>query len=261
MSTQAVLPESIWFLRVRRIRLQPIEDSQRFVSGLFRPGESCATAWLPNSCDERLQLSAAEVRVPSVAHVLPTRSLDTLDDYLAAGGGETLESCRKLGPQGVIATIRAAGLRGRGGAGFPTGIKWAGLAAAEGARKYAVVNAAEGEPGTFKDRAIIRRNPYQVVEGLAAAAYAVGADSAFIGIKEKSTASIARIETATAELSAAGLIGDLSVTVVPGPDDYLFGEEKGLLEVIEERIPCRGCIHRTCKASSRSPVRSPVLRS
>lgn len=172
-----------------------------------------------------------------MAHVLPDLAVETLDDYLAVGGGGALENCRRLGPEGVIEAIRASGLRGRGGAGFPTGIKWAGLAAAYGAEKYAVMNAAEGEPGTFKDRAIIRRNPYQVIEGLAAAAYAIGARRAFIGIKEKSTASIARIEAATAELSAAGLIGDLSVTIVPGPDDYLFGEEKGLLEVIEGKDP------------------------
>ncbi len=181
--------------------------------------------------------SSNEGRVHSVAHLLPSRALHTLDDYLSTGGGEVLENCRRLGPDGVIDTIRASGLRGRGGGGFPTGFKWAGLAAADGAEKYAVMNAAEGEPGTFKDRAILRRNPYQVIEGLAAAAYAIDADTAFIGIKEKATGALARIEAATAELSAAGLIGSLSITIVPGADDYLFGEEKGLLEAIEGKDP------------------------
>ncbi len=154
-----------------------------------------------------------------------------------AGGGGVLESCRQLGRDGVIGTVRASGLRGRGGAGFPTGIKWSGLANMPAATKFAVCNAAEGEPGTFKDRAIIRRNPYQVLEGLAAAAFAVGAETAFIGIKEKFANSISRLETAAAELSAAGMLGDLEIAFVTGPDDYLFGEEKGLLEVIEGRDP------------------------
>ena len=98
-------------------------------------------------------------------------------------------------------------------------------------------NAAEGEPGTFKDRAILRRDPYQVLEGLAVAAYATGAAQMFVGIKEKFTSEQDRLERAAAELSAAGLLGDADLTIVPGPDDYLFGEEKGLLEVIEGNDP------------------------
>lgn len=172
-----------------------------------------------------------------MGHILPAVSVDSLDEWIAAGGGHTLERCHDLGPDAVIATLRQSGLRGRGGGGFPTGIKWAGLAAVEGSRKFAVANAAEGEPGTFKDRAIIRRNPYQVLEGLAAAAYAIGAGTAFIGVKEKFTQARQRIEQAATELSASGLLGELEIRIVTGPDDYLFGEEKGLLEVIEGRDP------------------------
>jgi NADH-quinone oxidoreductase subunit F len=128
-------------------------------------------------------------------------------------------------------------MRGRGGAGFPTGIKWAGLAADDAATKFVVCNAAEGEPGTFKDRAIMRRSPYQVLEGLAAAAFAVGATRAFVGIKAKFTESMATMQDAAEALAGSGLLGDLELTFVPGPDDYLFGEEKGLLEVIEGRDP------------------------
>jgi len=171
-----------------------------------------------------------------MAHILPSQPIASLTDYLAGGGGTALSRCTELGRQGVISLIRASGLRGRGGAGFPTGIKWAGLASAEGKRKFAVCNAAEGEPGTFKDRAIIRRNPYQVVEGLAAAAFVIDAEIAFIGIKQKFNET-ARLEAAATELSAAGLLGDLTITFAYGPDDYLFGEEKGLLEVIEGKEP------------------------
>jgi NADH:ubiquinone oxidoreductase subunit F (NADH-binding) len=100
-----------------------------------------------------------------------------------------------------------------------------------------VCNAAEGEPGTFKDRWLIRSNPYQVIEGLAIGAHVVGATDAIIGIKAKSGAEIDALERAAAEMSMAGLLGDLAMTIVPGPDDYLFGEEKALLEVIEGKDP------------------------
>lgn len=170
-----------------------------------------------------------------MAYILPAEPVQDLDAYVALGGGRTLEQCRDLGKDQVISELRQSGLRGRGGAGFPTGIKWSGLATTEAATKYAVCNAAEGEPGTFKDRAIIRRNPYPVLEGLAAAAFVVGAKQAFIGIKAKFSEAIARIEAAAAELSAAGMLDAMELVFVHGPDDYLFGEEKGLLEVIEGR--------------------------
>lgn len=157
--------------------------------------------------------------------------------YLANGGGAALAALDHNGPGEVIRAVRDSGLRGRGGAGFPAGVKWAGLAAAEAARKFVVCNAAEGEPGTFKDRWLIRSNPYQLLEGLVLAARSVGAERAYIGIKEKFTPEIERLGTAAAEMEEAGLLGDVAIEIVLGPDDYLFGEEKGLLEVIEGRDP------------------------
>ena len=161
----------------------------------------------------------------------------TLDAYLAMGGGEALAAASRIGPESVITTIRESGLRGRGGAGFPTGIKWAGLRAAEGAHKYVVCNAAEGEPGTFKDRWLIRSNPYQLLEGLAIAAYVVDAERMFIGIKAKFEEEVARLRVAAGEMADAGLLSDVGVDLVLGPDEYLFGEEKALLEVIEGHDP------------------------
>ena len=172
-----------------------------------------------------------------MGHLLPAEPIVSLDAYLAAGGGRVVATCRDLGPGGVVSVIKDSGLRGRGGAGFPTGIKWAGAADEEADRKFVVCNAAEGEPGTFKDRTLLRRNPYQVLEGIAAAAFAVGAEAAFIGIKAKFTIESARIAMAAGEMAEAGLLGDVPMTIVPGPDDYLFGEEKALLEVIEGRDP------------------------
>ena len=169
--------------------------------------------------------------------LLNGETLDSLGAYRAMGGGEALGIASRIGPDAVIKAVRDAGLRGRGGAGFPTGVKWAGLRSAEGLRKFVVCNAAEGEPGTFKDRWLIRSNPYQLLEGLAVAAFAVGAERIIIGIKEKFGVEVTRLRVAAGEMEAAGLLGDIAVDLVLGPDDYLFGEEKGLLEVIEGRDP------------------------
>jgi NADH-quinone oxidoreductase subunit F len=156
---------------------------------------------------------------------------------VGAGGGSGLEAARRLGPEATIDEVRASGLRGRGGGGFPTGAKWAGVVATPGTHRFAVCNAAEGEPGTFKDRRLMRANPYQLIEGLAIAAFAIGAREAFIGLKASFTTEIAALERALSEMQEAGLAGEVPIRLVPGPDEYLFGEEKALLEVIEGKDP------------------------
>ena len=172
-----------------------------------------------------------------VSVVLPPTPITTIDEYLAAGGGEALRAARALGPEATIEEITASGLRGRGGAGFPTGAKWASVRAAGGGTHYAVANGAEGEPATFKDRTLMRRDPYRIVEGLAVAAFCVDAPMAFIGVKRSFGVEVANLRRAALELGDAGLLGDLSISIVEGPDEYLFGEEKALLEVIEGRDP------------------------
>lgn len=171
-------------------------------------------------------------------YLLPESPVTGLDEYMDRGGGEGLRRALELGPEGTIDEVTRARLRGRGGGGFPTGIKWKGVAEAPpGQRRYLVCNAAEGEPGTFKDRALLRIDPYQVVEGVAIAAFAVGAEEAYVGIKEKYVAEIGRLERAAAELEGEGMAGNIPIRIVTGPDDYLLGEEKGLLEAIEGRPP------------------------
>jgi NADH-quinone oxidoreductase subunit F len=131
-----------------------------------------------------------------------------------------------------------SGLRGRGGGGFPTGRKWGAIRdAAGGGECYVAVNGAEGEPGTFKDRPILRRNPYQVVEGAAIAAFCVGARRVFICVKDHFTEEIGALRRALEEMSAEGLAGEVPIELVLGPDEYLFGEEKALLQVIEGDAP------------------------
>jgi NADH-quinone oxidoreductase subunit F len=170
--------------------------------------------------------------------LLPPKPIESLDEYLATDtGGVGLRRAVDIGRQATIDEIAASGLRGRGGAGFPTGRKWASVAGQPGTHHYIVCNAAEGEPGTFKDRALLRANPYQLVEGLTIAGFAVGAVEAFIGLKAGFEREIERVTQAVAEMQDAGFCTDCSVTIVRGPDEYLFGEEKALLEVIEGGAP------------------------
>jgi NADH:ubiquinone oxidoreductase subunit F (NADH-binding) len=171
-------------------------------------------------------------------HLLPDAPVSSAADYLATEvGGKGIAAAHRLGPEGTIDAITASGLRGRGGGGFPTGRKWAGISAQRHHRRYLVVNGAEGEPGTFKDRALLRANPYLVIEGLLIAAFAIGADEAFLCTKASYEREREAVTRAAAELQAAGIGADVTVTIVAGPDEYLFGEEKAMLEVIEGKPP------------------------
>jgi NADH:ubiquinone oxidoreductase subunit F (NADH-binding) len=130
-------------------------------------------------------------------------------------------------------------LRGRGGAGFPTGRKWQAVAANESTEFAAsvVVNAAEGEPGSFKDRAILRRNPFRVLEGALIAARSIGAHEVVFALKASFAAELARVQGALAEARERGWLDGIDVTVVAGPSEYLYGEETALLEVVDGRPP------------------------
>jgi NADH:ubiquinone oxidoreductase subunit F (NADH-binding) len=169
--------------------------------------------------------------------LLSDEPVATLDEYLDAGGGRGLGEAMRRAPHDVIEEVRRSGLRGRGGAGFPTGMKWRTVAGDPCPTRFVVCNAAEGEPGTFKDRWLMRMNPYQVLEGLAIASTAVEARRAFIGVKDGYEREAARLRLAMEEMSARDLLGGLTVELLGGPDEYLFGEEKALLEVIEGNLP------------------------
>jgi NADH-quinone oxidoreductase subunit F len=170
-------------------------------------------------------------------YLLPPSPIATLDEYLATGGGSGLDRALEIGDTATIELITAAGLRGRGGAGFSTGRKWASVLDGGSGTRFVVANGAEGEPATFKDRTLIRLDPYRIVEGAAIAALAVGAGTVYLATKRAYRREVEALTRAAVEMSAAGLLQELSVNIVEGPDDYLYGEEKALLEVIEGRDP------------------------
>jgi NADH:ubiquinone oxidoreductase subunit F (NADH-binding) len=174
-----------------------------------------------------------------VHRVLYPHPIADLDEFLARGGGQGLEAARQVEPQALIAEVLAAGLRGRGGAGFPTGIKWQTVSdnRSPALASSVVVNGAEGEPGTFKDRTILRNNPYEVVEGALIAARAVGAAHVIFGLKKSFGEEVARVRRAVDEVLAAGWAQGVDFEVYEGPNEYLYGEETALLETIDGRYP------------------------
>ncbi|MGH9126437.1 MAG: NADH-ubiquinone oxidoreductase-F iron-sulfur binding region domain-containing protein [Acidimicrobiales bacterium] len=174
-----------------------------------------------------------------VHRVLYPRPIISLEDYVARGGGKGLQAAVSKGPDETIARILESGLRGRGGAGFLTGRKWQTVADNHSATTptTVIVNAAEGEPGTFKDRTILRRNPYLVVEGALIAARSVKADLIIFAMKRSFSGEIDRTQDAIEEASEAGWAEGITMAVFEGPDEYLYGEESALLETIDGRWP------------------------
>ncbi|HSL33951.1 MAG TPA: NAD(P)H-dependent oxidoreductase subunit E [Candidatus Limnocylindrales bacterium] len=157
----------------------------------------------------------------------------SLDDYRAAGGFRAIERARAIGRQSVIEEVTASGLVGRGGAAFPTGRKWAAVAAQSAQPHYLVCNADESEPGTFKDRVLMEHDPFAVVEAMAIEAFAVGAEKAFLYIRGEYPLAEARMAGAIEAARAAGVTGGLEIELRRGAGAYICGEETALFESIE----------------------------
>ena len=163
-----------------------------------------------------------------------------MEQYVRDGGGRGLAASREVEPEAVIAEVEESGLRARGGAGIPCGPKWRTVGAygvGAAAAPSVVVNAAEGEPGSFKDRAILLRNPYLVLEGALIAARAVGASDVIIALKRMHTEVRRRAGEAIDEARAAGWLDGIDIQVFEGPNEYLYGEETAMLEAIDGRPP------------------------
>lgn len=159
-----------------------------------------------------------------------TRPL-SLEDYSATGGWASLTRAREMAPTEVVAEVLQSGLRGRGGAGFPAGIKWQTVARASGQRKYVVCNADEGDSGTFADRMLMEGDPFQLIEGMAIAAHAVGAGRGYIYVRSEYPHAIDKLRRAIA--LAAEHIAPFALEVRVGAGAYVCGEETSLLNSIE----------------------------
>jgi NADH-quinone oxidoreductase subunit F len=165
----------------------------------------------------------------------------SLGDYKSGGGYVALQKALSMAPQDVLAEVKASGLVGRGGAAFPTGIKWEGAAKAAGQPKYIVCNADESEPGTFKDRILMEEDPHRTLEGMIIAAHAVGARRGYIYIRGEYPYAFKVMGDAVAEARQAGILGEnifasglsFDIEMRLGAGAYICGEETALLESIE----------------------------
>ena len=156
----------------------------------------------------------------------------SLEEFRASGGFAALGRARDMGGEGVIAEVKKSGLKGRGGAAFPTGIKWEAVAR-EPAPRYLVCNADESEPGTFKDRVVMEGDPFALVEAMAIAAFATGCAGAYLYIRGEYPLATLRLKEAVAQAGRAGLLGGLKVEVIRGQGAYICGEETALFNSIE----------------------------
>ena len=176
----------------------------------------------------------------NAGHIDPEK----IDDYIARDGYQALLTVlTEMMPNGVIHRIAESGLRGRGGGGYPTGLKWSMVAKASGDLKYVVCNGDEGDPGAFMDRSVMEGDPHRVIEGMAIAAYAVGASKGFIYVRAEYPTAVSRLTTALREARRRGLLGNnigntpfsFDVEIRLGAGAFVCGEETALIASIEGR--------------------------
>ena len=182
--------------------------------------------------------SQVRVVLENAGYIDPER----IDDYIARDGYKALLTVlTEMTPQGVIHRITESGLRGRGGGGYPTGLKWGTVAKAAGDVKYVVCNGDEGDPGAFMDRSVMEGDPHRIVEGMAIAAYAVGASKGFIYVRAEYPIAVSRLTTAIREARRRGLLGNslantpfsFDVEIRLGAGAFVCGEETALIASIE----------------------------
>ena len=170
---------------------------------------------------------------------------DDLAEYVARGGYFSLYRClHEMEPERVVEEIKTSGLRGRGGAGFPTGIKWASCRKAEGEPKYVICNADEGDPGAYMDRSILEGDPHSILEGMLIAAHAVGAKEGYIYVRNEYPLAVVRLTEAIHRAEAAGLLGekimgsdlDFTIRISTGAGAFVCGESTALMRSLEGKV-------------------------
>ncbi len=173
--------------------------------------------------EKRILLKNCEVIAP-----------DNIDTYLEHDGFKALKKAQeKMSPEEVIEAVKTSGLRGRGGAGFPCGSKWELAKKSKGAKKFLICNADEGEVGTFKDRYVLQHDPFSVIEGMAIAAYAIGAKKGYIYLRGEYHYLLEGLKKAINQVKEKGFLKDLDIEIEEGAGSYICGEESALMNSIE----------------------------
>jgi NADH-quinone oxidoreductase subunit F len=238
----AVYPDRIYYFNVREDDIPLIIEEHLLKGRVARRLDHAAIAGMAvGKGGAKIGLTREQRRV--VLDKAWTVDPENIDEILAAGGYKALEKVfsEKLSPEAVIEEIKNSGLRGRGGAGFPTGMKWEFTRKAAGEEKFVICNADEGEPGTFKDRLILEGDPHRLIEAMTIAAYAIGAGRGFVYIRGEYQLSIERLRRAIAQARGYGLLGknilesgfSFELDIKKGAGAYVCGEETALIESLE----------------------------
>jgi NADH-quinone oxidoreductase subunit F len=169
---------------------------------------------------------------------------ENINHYIANGGYSSLQKALKMSPADIVEELKKSGLRGRGGAGFPTHRKWELCRKAEGTSKYVICNADEGDPGAFMDRVILESDPHQVIEGMIIAGYVIGAEQGYIYVRAEYPLAIERVKIALKQAEESGLLGDnilgsgfsFHIEIAAGAGAFVSGEETALIAAIEGKM-------------------------
>jgi len=238
-------PEGIFYTKVSVEDVKDIIESHilkgQWVERLFYHDPRTDEP-IPHYRDIPFYRQQQRITLRNCGHIDPER----IEDYLEVGGYQALGKVLSgMTPEEVIGEIKNAGLRGRGGAGFPTGVKWSFCRAAQGHTKYLICNADEGDPGAFMDRSILEADPHSVVEGSIIAAYAIGASEGYIYVRTEYPLAVRRFQVAVHQAEEYGFLGenildsgfDFSMKIVQGSGAFVCGEETALIASIESRPP------------------------
>ncbi|MBP8785528.1 MAG: NADH-quinone oxidoreductase subunit NuoF [Synergistaceae bacterium] len=237
-----VYPEGVFYCRVEPSDVKEIVESHllkgRVVERLLYR-EPVTLEAVPNYEDISFYKKQHRYALKNCGHINP----ESLEEYIAADGYEGLGLSLQMKPEEVIEEIKKSGLRGRGGGGFPTGLKWEFTRKAQGDKKYVVCNADEGDPGAFMDRSVLEGDPHRIIEGMLICAYAIGASEGYVYCRAEYPLAIKRLENAIVQAKESGLLGqgilgtdfNFELQVKEGAGAFVCGEETALLASIEGR--------------------------
>ena len=237
-----ILPEGIAYYKVK------VSDVKEIVEKTIKNGElverllSLGADGKPVVTQKENPFYAPQVKI--ALRNVGTISLGSIDEYIAAGGYEALKKAVNMTSDEIITEIEKSGLRGRGGAGFPTGRKWRTAAGYDVFPKYVACNGDEGDPGAFMDRSILEGDPHSVIEGLAICAISIGAEEGFLYIRDEYDSAVATVKQALKDAEAHGFLGDdicgsgkkLKLQVVRGGGAFVCGESTALMQSIEGKV-------------------------
>ena len=237
-----VYPEGTFYCRVTAADVKEITEEHLFkgrvVDRLLYSGEEVTS--VPNYKEIPFYGKQERIALANCGYINP----DNIEEYIARDGYAALaKALTEMTPEGIIEQVKTSGLRGRGGGGFPTGLKWSFCARSQGEKKYVICNADEGDPGAFMDRSILEGDPHAVLEGMLLGAYAMGANEGYIYCRAEYPLAIKRLNTAIAQAEEYGLIGDnimgtdfsFHLHIKEGAGAFVCGEETALMASIEGR--------------------------